>query len=382
MFVEKVLVHDNSHIFIINMEGSINIAFVGDIMPGGVFVRTGGVEKEVQDYLSSFDLRVGTLESAFGDGTTLCHIKNTPKLGTIIFTPDERIKMLLDLGINAVSLANNHSCDCDLSGLYHTIDLLDKYGISHFGAGHTDEEAAAPAVIRCKGKTICLLGYLQEYEYLYRGAGYVPTDNTGGINLFALDKVLKDVKQYKEIYDYVFVMPHWGTEGSVYPKIQEVKYAHKIIAAGADGVIGSHAHIVQPVWKYRKKVIAMNLGNFAFPDRYVVKPRISYYPTDEELRDINIPVVNSFKLVDTLSYKKVAKTERRGMILSVVLNSDNIVFKQYFTELLEDNTIVYRDKPSFIKMTPFYLKCLLRDSAKFVYHNSKLLHKLRTIKSK
>lgn len=99
------------------MCSTLNIAFVGDIMPGGVFVQSGGVSKEVQNYLSSFDLRVGTLESAFGDGTTLCHIKNNPQLGTIIFSPDERVKMLLDMGINAVSLANNHSCDCDLLGL-------------------------------------------------------------------------------------------------------------------------------------------------------------------------------------------------------------------------------------------------------------------------
>ena len=351
------------------MGNSINIAFVGDIMPGGVFVRTGGVGKDVLDYLSSFDIRIGTLESAFGDGTTLCHKKNTPTLGTIIFSPDERISMLLDLGINAVSLANNHSCDCDLQGLYHTMELLDKYGISHFGAGHTVEEAAAPAVIHCKGKTICLLGYLQDYHYFYgRRGGYIPTDKEGGYNIFNIDKVLKDVKYFKDVYDYVFVMPHWGTEGSVFPKMKEVKYARKIIAAGADGVIGSHAHIVQPVLKYRKKVIAMNLGNFAFPDRYVIKPRISYYPTDEELASQNIPVVNSFKLVETLSYKKVAKTQRIGMVLGVRIEN-SINSKKYYTELLENNTIVHRNKYPLAKLIPFYVKCLTKDSARFVLHS-------------
>lgn len=354
----------------------INIAFVGDIMPGGVFVKTGGVSKEVQDYLSSFDIRIGTLESAFGDGTTLCHIKNTPKLGTIIFSPDERISMLRDLGINAVSLANNHSCDCDLSGLYHTMDLLDEYGISHFGAGHSEEEAAAPAVIHCKGKTICLLGYLQEYEYLYQGVGYVPTDKKGGISIFAIDKILKDVKRYKELYDYVFVMPHWGTEGSVFPKAKEKEYARKIISAGADGVIGSHAHIVQSVMNYRKKIIAMNLGNFAFPDRYVVKPRISYYPTEEELANKSVPIVNSFQKVDTLSYKKVAKAERLGMVLAVKLGNDSISFKKYYTELSEDNTILHKNRLPIVELFPFYVKCLIKDSAKL------LLLGFRKIKSK
>lgn len=351
-----------------NMENNINIAFVGDIVPGGVFVQTGGVDKNVLDYLSSFDIRIGTLESAFGEGSTLCHKKNKPGLGTIIFSPDESIGMLLDLGINAVSLANNHACDCDLSGLYHTIELLDKYGIAHFGAGHTAAEAAAPAIIKCNGKTICLLGYLQEYDYFYQGRGYVPTDTEGGYNVFDLNKVLTDVKHYKEIHDYVFVMPHWGTEGSVFPKAKELKYAREIIAAGATGVIGSHAHIVQPVLKYRKKIIAMNLGNFAFPDRYVIKPRISYYPTVEELASKNIPVVNSFKRVDTLTYKKVAKTERLGMVLGVKIENSTIGFKKYYTELLENNSIVHKNRLPLVVFLPFSIKCLIKDTARTVFH--------------
>lgn len=359
------------------MEDIVKLAFVGDIMPGGVFVRMGGVDKEVLDYMNSFDLRIGTLESAFGDGSTLCHIKNTPKLGTIIYSPDDSIKMLLDLGINAVSLANNHSCDCDLVGLYHTMELLDKYGILHFGAGHTAAEAAAPAVLHCKGKTICLLGYLQEYNYFYKGRGYVPTDSEGGYNVFELNKVLEDVKHYTRLYDYVFVMPHWGTEGSVIPKSEEFRFARMAIEAGATGVIGSHAHVVQPVKLYHDKVIAMNLGNFAFPDRYVVKPRISYYPTDEELAGHSIPVVGSFRLVDSLSYKKVSKSQRKGMILGISLKSNSLFFKKYYTVLLDNNTIVHRRKPSLLSSFPFYIKCLVKDNARIIYRHSSLLQKIR-----
>jgi len=355
----------------------VNLAFVGDIMPGGVFVRKGGVDKEVLDYMNSFDLRIGTLESAFGNGSTLCHIKNTPKLGTIIYSPDDSIKMLLDIGINAVSLANNHSCDCDLVGLYHTMELLDKYGILHFGAGHTAAEAAAPAVLHCKGKTICLLGYLQEYHSFYRGKGYVPTDSEGGYNIFDIDKVLGDVKHYINLYDYVFVMPHWGTEGTVLPKPEEVRFANMIIEAGATGVIGSHAHVVQSVKKYHNKVIAMNMGNFAFPDRYVVKPRIAYYPTDEELANHSIPVVNSFRIVDSLSYKKVSDSERKGMILGISLNGETIVLKKYYTLLLDNNTIIHRRKPSFLNTFLFYCKCLVKDNARVIYRHSSLLQKIR-----
>ena len=356
------------------MGKGINIAFVGDIMPGGAFVRTGGVDQAVIDHLSSFDLRIGTLESAFGDGSILCHKKNTPELGTIIFSPDESVKMLVDMGINAVSLANNHSCDCDLEGLYHTMDLLDKHGIAHFGAGHDEEEASAPTVLKCKGKTICLLGYLQEYQYFYRGEGYHPTSQVGGINIYDKNKVIADVKKYKAVYDYVFVLPHWGTEGSVYPQMQEVKEARSIIGAGADGVIASHAHIVQPTIKYRKKVIAMNLGNFAFPDRYIVKPRISYYPTDEELKGKEIPTVNSFKAVNTLSYKIVSRAERKGVILGLTLRGKSAKVNHCFTELSEANVVEKRKtRPVKEKLSRFCLGCLIKEKTGLLYRIHKKL---------
>ena len=103
----------------------IKIGFVGDINPGGEFYLSGRISPDVQSVFREFDIRVATLESSFGNGNTLCHIKsNDPKLGNIIFSPDESIKVLKDLGIDVVSLANNHVCDLDRDGLIHTIDLF------------------------------------------------------------------------------------------------------------------------------------------------------------------------------------------------------------------------------------------------------------------
>ncbi|MBO4805961.1 MAG: CapA family protein [Paludibacteraceae bacterium] len=323
------------------MAGDIKIAFVGDVTPGGVFYRTGGISQEVLGYLHSFDIRVGTLESAFGDGSQLCHIKMAdPKLATCIYSPDEMVKMLKEMRLDAVSLANNHSCDCDLDGLYHTMEVLDKAGIAHFGAGHNSEEASTPAILHHQGKSICLLGYLQEYEYLYRGEGYHPTENRGGLNIYSLKKAITDIKKYKKLYDYVIVMPHWGMEQSAIPLYQEALDAKRMIEEGADGVIGSHAHIVQPAIDYKGHVLAMNLGNFAFPDRYVIPPRISYYPSEEELGQ-DVPVIHSFKLVDKLSLKVVAEKERLGAILGLELRATSSLHELRYTQLTAANEIVF-----------------------------------------
>lgn len=325
------------------MADSLKIAFVGDVTPGGVFHLKGGVSREVLDYLGSFDLRIGTLESAFGDGSRLCHIKmSNPKLATCIYSPDEMVRMLKEMRLDAVSLANNHSCDCDLEGLYHTIEILDRAGIAHFGAGHNILEASTPAILHHNGKSICLLGYLQEYDYLYRGEGYHPSEIVGGLNIYNIEKALEEIKKYKKLYDYVFVMPHWGMEQSSIPLYQEAKDAKRMIEAGADGVIGSHAHIVQPVINYKNHVLAMNLGNFAFPDRYVIPPRVSYYPTKDELKQ-DVPVIHSFKLVDKLSLKVVASKERLGAILGLVTDGTASSNELRYTQLTADNEIIFTD---------------------------------------
>lgn len=324
---------------------NLSIAFVGDITPGGVFTHKGGVSEEVLSYLDSFDLRIGTLESAFGDGSKLCHIKmSDPTLATCIYSPDNMVSLLSKMKIDAVSLANNHSCDCDLDGLYHTIDILDEAGIAHFGAGRNEEDAAAPAILNRNGKSICILGYFQEYEYLYRGKGYHPSEKVGGLNIFSIDKAIADIKRYKQLYDYVFVLPHWGMERSMIPLYDEVVFAKRMISAGADGVIGSHAHIVQPSFVYNGCTVAMNLGNFAFPDRYVVPPRLPYYPNAEELKD-SIPEVHSFKVVKQLSLKVVAQAERVGAVLEVFVMDKNQTFEIKYTKLQKDNTIEFYDLP-------------------------------------
>lgn len=347
----------------------MNLAFVGDITPGGTFLQKGGPSKEILDYLSSFTFRIGTLESAMGDGRTLCHIKmSDPTLGTIIFSPDEAIKMLLALHIDAVSLANNHVCDCDLVGLDHTIKLLDEYGIAHFGAGRNKEEASKPVILNYEGKTVCLLGYLKEYRYLYRGTGYHPTDMCGGTNIYEIDKVLSDVKKYSKQYDYVFVLPHWGKEGSMVPKKSEIEDARKMIAAGASGVVASHAHIVQPVCKFNKGIIAMNLGNFAFPDRYVIPPRVSYYPTPEEIGGQVIPIIKEFKCVNRLSYKVVSNTERLGAIVSISLKN-KISYTIRYT-FLDENEMIRFHQPAF----PFLVKQVFYSL--FIIDQSGIIQKL------
>lgn len=344
----------------------IKIAFLGDIMPGGLFHKEGSISNEIKDYLESFDIRIATCETAFGDGSTLCRFKmNHPKLGTVMFSPDESVSLFKKLNINAVSIANNHIGDCGLEGIYHTIDLLKAENIKCFGAGRNKIEAEAPAILQIKGKKICLLGYFLDYNWMYFQPAYNPTDSLGGINKYNIEKVIADVNKYKNLYDYVFILPHWGTEHTQWPNLYEFKDAQRIIEAGATGIIGSHTHTVQPIWKYKGKIIAMSLGNFIFPDRYIVSPRISYYPSKEEIAGKQIPVTYKFPFVDKLTLKKVPELDRRGCICSLVISTSNQDINQVYTKLSSNHRLDFDKNINLLYKCKMDIIHMLFDSKHF-----------------
>lgn len=342
---------------------------MGDICPGGVLTFSGGVSSEVIEYLDKFDIRVATLESAIGDGSVKCHVKmSDPSLGNIIYSPDGSISILKRLNIDAVSIANNHVCDLDLAGLRHTIELLDANGIAHFGAGVNKEEAEKPAFIYTKGYKVCLLSYFPpNWE-----ASYPPSENEGGLNHFNIDKVLDDIKKYKSLCDYLFVMPHWGLEYSRFPYVKDLENAKRMIMSGADGVVGSHTHIVQPMIKYRGKIIATSLGNFLFPDRYIVPPRQTYYPNKDFFvmgGGISVPITYGFPIVTTLTLKIIKPVARIGVICTVTLDGSSQSFRKRFTLLNSENWLRLYNESKFIRAKLFAIGIIMKSSFCYKVYN-------------
>lgn len=312
----------------------INLCFVGDIFPGGVLLYQGGIAQDVKELLNKSDIRVANLESALYNGKDECKIKmSDPTLGNLVFSPEQCVGLLKELNINVVSLANNHICDCGYKGLSRTIEILEDNGIAHFGAGRNEDETRKPAIVHIKGKKVCFLGYFPpEWE-----APYPPQGNIGGLNQFIIDDVLADVEKYKKTCDYVFVYPHWGKEHTIFPLYWDVDRLHKIIEAGATGILGTHSHCPQTSFVYKNCAVAMSLGNFIFPDRYIISPRKTYYPTEKERNRKDIPVTYDFPIVKEMTMVKMHENGRIGLICNVTLDDKKVKMKKYHTILDKDN---------------------------------------------
>ena len=163
-------------------------------------------------------------------------------------------------GIDVVNLANNHIYDFGKVGLFDTISYLDSVGIQHVGAGRSAKQAHRPVIIQAKGRRIALLGYY--------GGGEAPkaTRRLPGVADRRIEDIKDDVARIRreKSADYIVVNLHWGTEKSESPDPDQIEFAHEVIDAGADLVVGHHTHVLQGIERYKSGVIVYSLGNFVF----------------------------------------------------------------------------------------------------------------------
>lgn len=321
----------------------INIIAVGDIMPGGVLNGTNKeyVSEDIKYILSRGDLRVGTLETAIGNEPTF-YTEKMNRLGDVIYAMDDDLKRLVELNINVVSLANNHFFDLGPDGASHTIELLDKLGIKHCGGGCNIEEASRPAVETINGKTIAFLAFC---DWRKETTGWCPfaTDKEPGVNPMYDNYVVEQIKKYRTLYDYIVVIPHWGTEYILSPSRHVYRLSHLMIDAGADIIFGGHTHCVQPIVSFKHKTIVYSLGNFLFPDRLIIKPRSTYY--SQTPLDLNaLPHTDGYPYVEEITFKQWKPMGRIGMIVNVSLNDKFTNFNSFYTILTEDNKLTLLDK--------------------------------------
>jgi hypothetical protein len=220
--------------------------------PTVVAVRTGNAGA-VRSLLQSADLAVANFENPAPDAFRY-HTQ-----GTVFSANPRLIAGLKDAGIDYVSLGNNHIGDAGPTGLLQTLANLDKYGIRHSGAGKNLAAARTPAIMTVDGVKVAILSYDTIAKY------YAAGPSKPGSAQLSAPVVKADVAAARKAgAQLVIVYPHWGTEYSPRPFSAEQSLAHAVIDAGADMIIGNHAHWVGAMEIYKGHPIWYALGNFVF----------------------------------------------------------------------------------------------------------------------
>jgi hypothetical protein len=216
-------------------------------------VRRVDTSPAVRRLLAGADLALVNLE---GPAPTKARYHTS---GTVFSFNQGLLAGLDRAGIDWVSLANNHIGDAGSAGVLQTIRALDRLGIEHGGAGASTAAARVPAIFTVGGTKVALLAYDSI------APGYAARASRPGSARLSGGVVRTDIRRARAAgADVVVVYPHWGVEYRTGPTATQQKLARGMIDAGADLVVGNHAHWAGTMEVYRGKPIWYSLGNFVF----------------------------------------------------------------------------------------------------------------------
>jgi poly-gamma-glutamate capsule biosynthesis protein CapA/YwtB (metallophosphatase superfamily) len=212
----------------------------------------------IKPVINKFDFSIVNYETTAG---------GKPYAGYPQFSaPDTFAYVLKDAGFKFFVNANNHSVDRGLNGINKTIDIFDKYKIPHTGT-FKDEESrnkSYPSIQYIKGLKIAILNYTYGTNGLF-----IPEPAI--IDTIDTVQIKRDLKKALDsIPDVVIVCMHWGEEYKREPNQLQKDLAAFLFENGADIIVGSHPHVVQPLelmtFNYKNRIktglVIWSLGNF------------------------------------------------------------------------------------------------------------------------
>lgn len=256
------------------IERSVRMRVVGDIMVCEEqlgYAKTGSTYDFhsqfalISDVLQNADYTMANLETTVGQ-----YDKKKYSGYPLFNSPETLLETLKDDGIDFFTLANNHMLDRWFNGVKNTVGWVEQYGFAHVGAYRTQAERDTPNIQEINGIKIGFVAYTHSTNTQEKVCD-VDAVEYGVPYLYKAD-IAGDIKKLRQAgAEVVIAFPHWGDEYVRTPDSKQKNYAMKLAKAGADIIIGSHSHMVQPMLHYTlknadgstRKVFAMfSMGNF------------------------------------------------------------------------------------------------------------------------
>ena len=234
------------------------ILIFGDICPTNDTIQSfesGSGERlmgNVLPLIKDADYCIANLECVITD-----HPTSVKKCGPILYGSTKCMTTIADVGIQAVSLANNHIRDCGDEGVQSTIVTCNHYHIETFGAGVNEEMAALPLIVEVRGKKIGFVSFA-EREFNYTKSGQM------GAKALDLFEDYDRIHELRKKVDCMIVLFHGGIENYRYPSPLLMKKCHKFVDSGADVVLVQHSHCVGAYEQYKGSTILYGQGNSIF----------------------------------------------------------------------------------------------------------------------
>jgi poly-gamma-glutamate synthesis protein (capsule biosynthesis protein) len=242
---------------------AIVLAFAGDSnFEGSAAARLetnpASVFAPVAEVLAAADLAVVNMETAIGEGGTPADKEFTFQ------APATALEAFRAAGVDVVSAANNHGVDYGEGSLQETLEAERATGFPIIGIGANETEAYAPWIAEVKGQRIAVLAATQVLDDHLIDAWTATPTHAGLASAKRVDRLVQAVAEARAQADTVVVFLHWGVERETCPSTSQRELAARLVEAGADVIVGGHAHRLQGGGMLGPAVVHYGLGNFGF----------------------------------------------------------------------------------------------------------------------
>lgn len=243
--------------------GPVTMVFGGDIHFDGALgdrlaTDPASILDGLQPALSEADLAVVNLETAIGGGGA-----KVAKAFNFRASP-AALPALTDAGVDVISMANNHALDFGQEGLQQTFDAVDFLGAPVIGIGRNEDEAFRPYTATVNGQRIAVIAATSVLDSNLISSWTATPDQPGVASAKRADRLLAAVRAAREEADTVVVFLHWGTETTFCANASQRELAPALVFAGADVVVGGHAHRVLGGGFMGNAYVHYGLGNLVF----------------------------------------------------------------------------------------------------------------------
>lgn len=247
----------------------VSFAAVGDNLIHNVIFeqaqdRAGGEGYDFEDAYRHVSGKIASKDIAILNQETIISTEhNVFQNGLYFNSPAELGDEMIEMGFDVFNIATNHSVDCGEKGLISAINFWKSRNAVFSGAYLNEADYQTIPVTEVKGLKIAYVGFTEHTNGLS-----LPSDTEVILMTSADEERLKQrVMDADKIADFVVVSAHWGVEYTHEPNDDQRQLAEKLGEWGADVIIGTHPHVIQPVEFIEnsdgsRTLVAYSLGNF------------------------------------------------------------------------------------------------------------------------
>ncbi len=253
-------------------EGKSTLSFTGDVsLADNWFIapkydERGGISGVLGDSMLE-TMRNSTFLAVNSEFTVSNRGAALPNKMYTFRAKPERLAIYDEMGVDLVSLANNHVYDYGEDAFLDMLDAFSEYKIPHIGAGRDIGEASKPYFFIIGGYKFAFVAATRAEKNVM--TPQATESRAGTFWCYDPADMISLIKSLDNKADFVIPIIHFGRENSHSLEDAQVSSARAYIDAGADVVVGHHAHVLQGVELYNGKPIIYNLGNFLFNEETV-----------------------------------------------------------------------------------------------------------------